>query len=144
MLRTEANKSVFIVDDDNVFIELTKQMFQQINSNITVKTFHDGLELLGTLSKGIQPPNLIVLDLNMPGLSGIETLKALRSKENSAEVPIIMLSSSDDKNLINACYSNQASSFIHKPNNPNGIIEVVETMSLLVKYLDNQSNSLKN
>ena len=64
--------------------------------------------------------DLIILDENMPGLSGLETLS--RIKEISPEVPVIMITKSEEENIMNQAIGNKIADYLIKPVNPNQIL----------------------
>ena len=60
------------------------------------------------------PPDLILLDLHMPGLSGIDTLRTLRAGEHWSTIPVVILSSSDQARHIDAAYLEGANAYLVK------------------------------
>ena len=83
-----------------------------------VTTVSNGLDAIDTLSK--EPFSLILLDENMPGLSGIETLS--RIKQAHPEIPVIMITKSEEENIMNQAIGNQIADYLIKPVNPNQIL----------------------
>ncbi|MCX7856390.1 MAG: response regulator transcription factor [Deltaproteobacteria bacterium] len=78
---------VFVVDDEPDICELIKVNF--IKNRFRVKTFFTAESFFSQLSKEI--PDLIILDLMLPDMDGVEVCKSLRSKEKFTKIPIIML-----------------------------------------------------
>ncbi|MFH1578487.1 MAG: response regulator, partial [Candidatus Omnitrophota bacterium] len=78
-------KKILVVDDDKLFIATMEYWLK--SRDYEVKTANDGLTALEA-AKGFNP-NLILLDVNMPGIDGIETLKRLR--EFDKETPVIII-----------------------------------------------------
>ncbi|SIN79860.1 response regulator [Algoriphagus halophilus] len=76
-------------------------------------------------------PDLILIDLNMPGQNGIEFLKELKTLPNLKNIRTIAFTTSNDPQDIDMCYENGVSSFIHKPMNPS---LYKETVKLLITY----------
>lgn len=60
-------------------------------------------------------PRLILLDINMSGMSGIDVLKSIRSREHTATIPVVMLTSSSEDSDLNQAYSNGANGYVLKP-----------------------------
>lgn len=88
---------VLYADDDSDDLALLREAFLSFGEVIDLMTFKDGVELLAFLDKlpPLEPgPCLIVLDINMPRLTGIEVLKLLRQKNGMAEVPVVLFSTS--------------------------------------------------
>lgn len=88
---------VLYADDDTDDRALLLEAFHDYSHVIDMLTFKDGIELLhfiDQLSPLLPAPCLIILDINMPRLNGIEILKKLRSKKELAEVPVVLFSTS--------------------------------------------------
>lgn len=82
-----ANKKILIVDDEpEILILLTSRLEA---NNYDVFTAKDGESCLKTAA--LEKPDLIILDLLMPGMSGIEVCKRLKADENTRKIPIIIL-----------------------------------------------------
>jgi len=90
-----------------------------------VKFSSDGVELLHLLrcegkhemSCPLHLPDLVVLDLNMPTMTGFEVLQEIRKDEKLKTIPVVVLSASDDAADIKRCYALGASGYIVKPGN---------------------------
>jgi CheY-like chemotaxis protein len=88
---------VLYADDDADDRELIKDAFEQYASIIELKTFEKGADLLHFLHQiaPLQPaPCLVILDINMPGLDGKQTLRRIRSMDNFQEVPVVLFTTS--------------------------------------------------
>jgi CheY-like chemotaxis protein len=88
---------VLYADDDREDIELVSEAFSQYSQNVELITFNDGVEMLNYVRTidPLQPaPCLFIIDINMPGINGKETLKRLRKIEEFAEVPAVLFSTS--------------------------------------------------
>lgn len=88
---------VLYADDDPEDIELVSEAFQQCSQNVELITFKDGVEMLNYVRTidPLQPaPCLFIIDINMPGVNGKETLKRLRKIEEFADVPAVLFSTS--------------------------------------------------
>ena len=88
---------VLYADDDPDDIELVSEAFRDYAKNVELRTFEDGFQLLQFIEKieHLQPlPCLFILDINMPGLNGKETLRRLRSIDGFADVPAALFSTS--------------------------------------------------
>jgi CheY-like chemotaxis protein len=75
---------IFYVEDDSDFAFIMQHAIQEVNTDLSVKIIDNGkdaLEMLNQLSENRVKPRLIMLDLNLPGLSGLDLLKKI--KENS-------------------------------------------------------------
>lgn len=88
---------VLYADDDADDRELIKDAFEEYASVVELKMFERGTDLLHFLHqiKPLQPaPCLIILDINMPGLDGKQTLRRIRSMEDFREVPVVLFTTS--------------------------------------------------
>ncbi len=96
---------VIYADDDADDLELVQDAFKQYSNDVEVITFFDGEQALSHLQKlnHTDPkPCLIILDVNMPGLSGKEVLVKLREMEAYSSVPVVLFTTSNqptDKNF---------------------------------------------
>lgn len=82
---------------------------------VTVNNGHDALELVES-----QHFDLIILDENMPGLTGLETLS--RVKQIAPHIPVIMITKSEEENIMNQAVGNKIADYLIKPVNPNQIL----------------------
>ena len=83
-----------------------------------VATVSNGRDALDALDR--ERFHLILLDENMPGLSGLETLSAINLRH--PDVPVIMITKSEEENLMNQAIGNQIADYLIKPVNPNQIL----------------------
>ncbi|MBC3787035.1 response regulator [Spirosoma utsteinense] len=114
MARSNTNW-VFIVDDDEDDRFLVQQVFNQQSPDSQLKTLSNGAELLETLAESVRLPNLILLDLNMPVMSGLETLERVRQNPAYESVPIVILTTSDQAIDRQVASRLRANGFITKP-----------------------------
>jgi len=64
------------------------------------------------------PPDLILLDLNLPGINGFEVLRRVRAEERTRKVPVIVVTSSQAESDVQSAYENGANSFVSKSDSP--------------------------
>lgn len=88
----EKRVRILVVDDSAVSLAIVEQKLKDMYEVITVNS---GVRALRYLKN--EKPDLILLDIKMEGKDGIETLKELRAMENGAKIPVIMLTSKNDK-----------------------------------------------
>ncbi|MFV2060114.1 MAG: response regulator [Gammaproteobacteria bacterium] len=116
-------KYVLLVEDNEDDIELTLRAFKKYNHTTKIITVKNGEEALHYLinekfqhCKNIpEMPDIILMDINMPKISGIELLKLIKENEKTKLIPVIMLTSSDEKDDIISSYALGASSYLRKP-----------------------------
>jgi len=126
-------KSILLVDDSQNDVVMIKASLQnaRLGNNITVA--EDGEEALDFLYKrgkfaeySGDHPVLILLDIKMPLMNGIEVLKIIRSDPKFNKIPVIMLTSSSDIHDLQNCYDNGANSFVVKPVNISDFMNVIK------------------
>lgn len=89
------------------------------NKGYDVTTVNNGADALNLVENGV-PFSLIILDENMPGLTGLETLR--RIKEVSPDVPVIMITKSEEENIMDEAVGSKIADYLIKPVNPNQIL----------------------
>ena len=100
-----------IIDDDTTSLAIAKALLE---SEYEVVTMQSGLQALGYLQDH-QPPELILLDMVMPGTSGMDVLKALKEIPKLADIPVIFLSSMEGMDFEVEGFTHGAEDFIQKP-----------------------------
>ncbi|MCL2193234.1 MAG: response regulator [Treponema sp.] len=104
------HKIVFLVDDDMTNLTVGKRA---LTSFYNVYTIGSGKALLVLLEKIM--PELILLDIDMPEMDGYETIKQLKSNEKTARIPVIFLTSHNEKSAVVEGISLGAIDYIVKP-----------------------------
>ena len=130
---------ILLVEDNQDDIDLTLRAFDQSNLNRDVVVVKDGAEALDFLfgqgryagRDSSLVPELILLDLQLPKLNGLEVLRTLRQHEATQLVPVVMLTTSCERKDIVESYSRRANSYIQKPVSYH---EFTETLSEVVSY----------
>ncbi|MCK5633560.1 MAG: response regulator [Anaerolineales bacterium] len=105
-------RQVWIVDDDDEMSHAVKLMLQLLDS--TVEIFRDARSAAKRLLAG-ERPELIVLDINMPEVSGIDFLEFLRMRSELKEIPVVMLSSETTDIQVDEAMRIGANAFVFKP-----------------------------
>ena len=129
---------ILLVEDNPDDEALTRRAFKQNNILNPVVVAHDGVEALDFLfatgryqgrDVSVQP-QVILLDLKLPKLDGLEVLKRLRLDPRTKCLPVVILTSSkEDQDLLQS-YHNGANSYIHKPVDFSQFIEAVRQLGL--------------
>src|SRR5580704_7972727 len=70
-------------------------------------------------------PAVVILDLKLPRLSGLEVLKRIRANEQTRRIPVVVLTASEDETQVEASYALGANSYIHKPTDPADFSEMI-------------------
>lgn len=107
--------SVLLVDDNHHDLELASIAFDEYAQSAQLTTFTDGRSALAHLrTPDLSLPDVIVLDLHMPGMSGLEVLEAIRADPLLQYLPVVILSTSDDAGDIRRAYQLFANSYMVK------------------------------
>jgi two-component system, response regulator len=132
-------KTILLIEDNPDDVELAKRAFRKSGFDCTLVVKNDGEEALDYLSEIANDeisydkvfPDLILLDINMPKLNGIEFLKLFRANKQTQCIPVIILTSSKEERDLFACYSAGANSYIQKPVD---YYNFIDTIRHLVMY----------
>lgn len=125
------NNFILLAEDDEDDQELIKMAFKEVTTRHIFKIVSNGKEALETLSAQSNLPCLIVLDLNMPLLNGIQTLKALRDDPKFEKIPKVILTTSDNEENRKVSYFNGAVGYFVKPDT---LPELVSTAQKILAY----------
>jgi CheY-like chemotaxis protein len=132
------NKTILLVEDNPSDINLTKRAFEKghITNNLVVA--EDGQEALDYIfGNGIyanrdtsQLPTLILLDLKLPKISGLEVLKRIRAADIIKRLTVVILTSSKEDEDVAASYDLGVNSYIRKPIDFNQFVEAIKYLGL--------------
>lgn len=120
----EKRKQILVVEDHNS-IRMVQGMF--LGNYYNVVTKKDGLDGMIWMSQG-NLPDLIVLDLMMPRLNGIEFLINMKSSGIFSSIPVIIVSGDEDQAIINQCYDYGIADYLVKPFSPKKLQEKIESV----------------
>lgn len=118
----EASKRILVVEDNPSDEFLTLEAFHRLGLRETVLAVNDGAEALDYLfstgdhagrSSGL--PEMILLDLTLPSLNGIELLDRIRADARTRLIPVVIFTGSDSRRDLVASYLSGANSFVQKP-----------------------------
>ena len=124
---------MLMVEDNPIDVELTLEAFGDGKLNNTLHIVTDGAEALDFLHKRGQyeqapTPDIVLLDLNLPKISGREVLAEIKSADTLRAIPVIILSSSEDARDIQSSYALNANSFVTKPVNVADFLAVIKSI----------------
>jgi DNA-binding response OmpR family regulator len=105
------NCNILVVDDMQDNIDVLARRLR--NRNVSVFEANDGNEALEILT--VSPIDIILLDVMMPGLSGLDVVKKIRTKRSAAALPIIMVSARTDQAIMVECLQAGANDYVTKP-----------------------------
>lgn len=102
---------ILVVDDDRYISEFMNIILSQ--GGYEVVAVQDGFECLDKAEK--EKPDLILLDFMMPNMDGLTTLASLKKSKKTADIPVIMVTSNDDKKSVVRAQESGASGYVVKP-----------------------------
>jgi CheY-like chemotaxis protein len=127
---------LLMVEDNADDFEAAQRSFKKhhfLNPVGWCRDGQDALDYLRRTGKYAGAPHaktdLILLDLNMPGLDGRKTLKILKGDPALKTIPVVILTTSNDQRDIDNCYELGASTYIQKPVNFEGLAQAIRTMT---------------
>jgi CheY-like chemotaxis protein len=129
---------ILLVEDNAIDIELTQNAFKKAQITNPLHVVNDGETALDFVFArgshvdrlGKRPPQLILLDLNLPGKSGLEVLREIKGDSRTQNIPVIILTISDREEDINACRRLGAETYIVKPVSFQNFSKVTKVLSL--------------
>jgi two-component system response regulator len=103
-----------VVDDSQDDREITRRILAKAGRDVLIREAERGEEALRLLQCEDELPSLILLDLKMPGMSGIDTLRRIRADERQKRIPVIINTNSTLDSDRNASLNAGANEFVHK------------------------------
>ena len=113
-----ASRPVLLVEDNPVDVDLTRRAFAKRKLTNPLQVARDGEEALGWIARweqGEMLPQVILLDLKLPRVDGLEVLAKWKAHAISQAIPVVVLTSSSEEADIEAAYRLGANSYIVKP-----------------------------
>jgi CheY-like chemotaxis protein len=125
---------ILLVEDNRMDVELTMDAFHEAKLLNTIQVANNGQEALDYLfgrnkyanRKTYPMPNLVLLDLKLPGIDGFEVLRQIKSTPILKRLPVVILTSSKEEGDRALSYDRGANSYIVKPVSFDGFLEVVQ------------------
>ncbi len=123
---------ILLAEDDSTDAEFFQRALRRLDSPPELVWCKNGIEALTGLineNDGKPLPRLAILDIKMPGMSGLEVLEKLKSNERTKNLPIIIMSSSDEPQDIAKAYDCGANGYLVKPNRFQDLRELVGSIN---------------
>lgn len=127
--------TVLVVDDNPQMVELLQANLETGLSEVTVVTAADGQEALDKIA--LRQPDLILLDIMMPRMSGFEACRRIKADPATRTIPVIMVTALDEQTDIERGVEVGADDYLVKPINKVELISRVKTL-LRLRYLQNE------
>ena len=122
---------ILLIEDDAIEVMKFKRVLLNLGLNHSIVEANNGDEALKLLNKKDQLPNLILLDLNMPKIDGIEFLSNLKKNDKLRHIPAVVLTTSNNFKDLKKCYEIGISGYILKPLK---YVEYITKMESLLTY----------
>ena len=106
---------ILVVEDNAGDIFLIKEGLNGTGGVFDIHVVKNGLAAIEFIEQGTPRPDLVILDLNIPGLSGHEVLRRLKANPEFMEIPVVIFSSSNSVQDIRTSYKLCANSYVKKP-----------------------------
>ena len=106
---------ILLVEDNPNDAELTQRAFRKSDLDVRLAIVRDGAEALDYLFGGKPRPKVVLLDLKLPKIDGIDVLRRIRAGERTRTIPVVVLTSSQEERDIVECYELGANSYVVKP-----------------------------
>jgi two-component system, chemotaxis family, response regulator Rcp1 len=124
---------ILLVEDNPGDVRLVKEVMKDAKVANSLHVAEDGEEAMAMLRRegkyaASVRPDLILLDLNLPGKDGREVLREIKADENLRRIPVVVLTTSSAEEDIIRSYSDYANSYITKPINLNQFINVIKSI----------------
>lgn len=132
---TVTERMILLVEDDPDHEVLTIRALKKSNIANNIKVAHDGEEAIAMLfgdGAAILPylPQVILLDLKLPKVDGLEVLRRIRESEQTCMLPVVILTSSDEDSDLIRSYKLGVNSYIRKPVNFNDFAEATRQLGM--------------
>ncbi len=127
---------ILLVEDSPADVELTLRAFRRRRLSNPVAVARDGEEALdyvhgrGTFAGGAPLPGIVLLDLRLPRVDGLEVLRQMKADTRYRSIPVVVLTTSEEDRDVRASYELGAASYIVKPVEFDKFLEVVERIDL--------------
>lgn len=133
---------ILLVEDNPMDVDLTKRALRRHRLAAELMIARDGEEAVNMIARwetGEPSPTLILLDLKLPRLSGLEVLERLKAHPSYASIPVVVLTTSRDDGDVKRAYQLGANSYIVKPVDFDRFLEVASQIELYWTVLNEPS-----
>ena len=132
-MNSKLNQSILLVEDNPMDIDLTKKAFVRRNLTNPIEVARDGEEALEWIKRwegGEPQPAMILLDLKLPRVDGLEVLRQLKAHTQFRTIPVVVLTTSEEDIDVESAYQIGANSYIVKPVDFDKFMQVAEQVKL--------------
>ena len=130
--------TILIVDDDEGHAILIRENLESAGIHSRIEHFRDGQAILDFFAQRPAEDRetyLVLLDIRMPKIDGIEVLRRLKAEPRLAKIPVIMLTTTDDAREVERCYQLGCNVYIQKPVDYDRFADAIRRLGLFVPLL---------
>ncbi len=125
---------VLIIEDNPGDVRLLEEAFTELEVDVHIQVARDGAEGLRMVLEAVGPqpawhPDLILLDLNLPKINGLDVLARLKANPQTMCIPIIVLTSSRADSDVRRAYDSHANAYLKKPSTLEGLLAAARDIS---------------
>lgn len=126
---------ILLAEDDDGHAKLIERNLQRAGVVNPIVRVADGQAALDYIRQGNGHPLLLLLDINLPRLDGIEVLRRLKADPHTSKLPVIMLTTTDDPREIDRCYQLGCSVYITKPVRYESFVEALQRLGMFLEIV---------
>lgn len=126
-----AAPDILYIEDNEDFVDVVERAMVQIDGKTIMHTIDDGALALSTLDRLVEDkakPRLILIDLNLPGLSGLDLLRKIKETQALRYVPTVIFSTSDNPRDIRSSLEFGANAYVTKPMGYTNLVKCLTAM----------------
>lgn len=115
----QVTQRIALVEDNPADAEMLKVALEEVEFAVEIVVLHDGFSALNFLTGGTErnpPCDLVILDLNLPRMNGMEVLEKIREIDYLKALPVVIMSGSKNRVEIDRCYMLGANAYVYKSN----------------------------
>jgi CheY-like chemotaxis protein len=127
--------TIVLVEDDPGHARLIEKNIRRAGVNNEIVHFESGTAGLAHLTSNGHAPTLVLLDLNLPDMSGTQILAQLKSADATKHIPVIVLTTTDDKTEIQKCYDLGCNVYITKPVDYEAFATAIRQLGLFLSVM---------
>lgn len=141
-MKTTQETVILVAEDDSGHARLIEKNLRRIGLDAPIQRFENGQDVIDFLFKRGSGPYrqsdaayLLLLDIRMPKLDGVEVLRLLKQDDSLRKIPVIMFTTTDDPREIERCHMLGCSSYIVKPIEYDGFAETIKYIGMFVSLV---------
>ena len=119
-------KRILLVEDNPDDIELTVSVIKDHGVAAEIDVVEDGVEALAYMAQRV--PDLMLVDLKLPRMNGLDLLRRIRADERTKHVPVVILTSSIEEEDVASSYASGANSYVRKPVDYDEFVQVARKL----------------